>query len=130
MTIFFSPSASLLMAAFNESNFCSSLPKTIIIIIKNCFKHQKTLCLTPSRNHFWRCYAHGDFGTVKRRGILEHCNRAIHFFHCYFRTPLMAAMHEDDSPELKEVGRILRDILEVYEPFIFFNSSLIRQLND
>lgn len=25
----------------------------------------------------------------------------------------MAAMHEDDSPDLKEVGRILRDVLEV-----------------
>ncbi|KAH7511343.1 hypothetical protein FEM48_ZijujUnG0025100 [Ziziphus jujuba var. spinosa] len=32
---------------------------------------------------------------------------------CCFRTPLMAAMHEDDSPELTEVGRILSDILEV-----------------
>ncbi|OWM69171.1 hypothetical protein CDL15_Pgr025358 [Punica granatum] len=29
------------------------------------------------------------------------------------RTPLMAAMHEDDSPDLTEVERILRDILEV-----------------
>ncbi|XP_015873818.3 hexokinase-3 isoform X1 [Ziziphus jujuba] len=29
------------------------------------------------------------------------------------RTPLMAAMHEDDSPELTEVGRILSDILEI-----------------
>lgn len=30
-----------------------------------------------------------------------------------FRTPLMAAMHEDDSPELAEVARILKDVLEV-----------------
>lgn len=30
-----------------------------------------------------------------------------------FRTPLMAKMHEDDSPELTEVGRILREKLEV-----------------
>ncbi|POO01113.1 Hexokinase [Trema orientale] len=29
------------------------------------------------------------------------------------RTPLMAAMHEDDSPELKEVGRILGEILGI-----------------
>ncbi|KAL5565814.1 hypothetical protein UlMin_028978 [Ulmus minor] len=29
------------------------------------------------------------------------------------RTPLMAAMHEDDSPELTTVGRILRDELEI-----------------
>lgn len=26
---------------------------------------------------------------------------------------MMAAMHEDDSPDLREVARILRDILEV-----------------
>lgn len=42
----------------------------------------------------------------------------------------MAAMHEDDSPELKEVGRILRDVLEVYEPCIYVNTSFIRQLLD
>ncbi|XP_022988075.1 hexokinase-3-like isoform X2 [Cucurbita maxima] len=29
------------------------------------------------------------------------------------RTPLMAAMHEDSSPELTEVARILEDILEI-----------------
>ncbi|XP_028758878.1 hexokinase-3-like [Neltuma alba] len=29
------------------------------------------------------------------------------------RTPMMAAMHEDDSPELREVARILKDILEI-----------------
>lgn len=29
------------------------------------------------------------------------------------RTPLMAAMHEDDSPELTEVARILNDVLEI-----------------
>ncbi|KAM6598071.1 hypothetical protein CsatA_008595 [Cannabis sativa] len=29
------------------------------------------------------------------------------------RTPLMAAMHEDDSPDLREVGKILREILEI-----------------
>ncbi|KAM7273368.1 hypothetical protein ACFE04_028032 [Oxalis oulophora] len=29
------------------------------------------------------------------------------------RTPLMAAMHEDDSPELTEVRRILKDALEI-----------------
>lgn len=26
---------------------------------------------------------------------------------------MMAAMHEDDSPDLREVARILKDILEV-----------------
>ena len=30
-----------------------------------------------------------------------------------FRTPLMAAMHEDDSPDLREVARILNNVLEV-----------------
>ncbi|KAK4856568.1 hypothetical protein QYF36_018847 [Acer negundo] len=29
------------------------------------------------------------------------------------RTPLMAEMHEDDSPELTEVARILKDVLEI-----------------
>lgn len=29
------------------------------------------------------------------------------------RTPLMAAMHEDDSPDLSEVARILGEVLEV-----------------
>jgi hypothetical protein len=29
------------------------------------------------------------------------------------RTPLLAAMHEDDSPELKEVAKILKETLEV-----------------
>ncbi|XP_054798881.1 hexokinase-3-like [Prosopis cineraria] len=29
------------------------------------------------------------------------------------RTPMMAAMHEDDSPDLREVARILREILEI-----------------
>ncbi|KAL3530010.1 hypothetical protein ACH5RR_009332 [Cinchona calisaya] len=29
------------------------------------------------------------------------------------RTPLIAAMHEDDSPDLREVARILREILEI-----------------
>lgn len=29
------------------------------------------------------------------------------------RTPLIAAMHEDDSPDLSEVGRILKDILQI-----------------
>ncbi|KAL2347942.1 hypothetical protein Fmac_001942 [Flemingia macrophylla] len=29
------------------------------------------------------------------------------------RTPLMAAMHEDDSPDLREVARILNDIFEI-----------------
>ena len=35
-----------------------------------------------------------------------------------FRTPLMASMHEDDSPELTEVARILKDVLEVLSPTI------------
>ncbi|KAE8677216.1 Hexokinase-4 [Hibiscus syriacus] len=29
------------------------------------------------------------------------------------RTPLIAAMHEDDSPELTEVARILKDVLDI-----------------
>ncbi|KAE9606526.1 hypothetical protein Lal_00014046 [Lupinus albus] len=29
------------------------------------------------------------------------------------RTPLMAAMHEDDSPDLREVARVLNDIFEI-----------------
>ncbi|KAB1996740.1 hypothetical protein ES319_D13G252600v1 [Gossypium barbadense] len=29
------------------------------------------------------------------------------------RTPLMAAMHEDDSPELTQVARILKDVLDI-----------------
>lgn len=29
------------------------------------------------------------------------------------RTPLMAAMHEDDSPDLREVAKILKDTLEI-----------------
>ncbi|XP_027361745.1 hexokinase-3-like [Abrus precatorius] len=29
------------------------------------------------------------------------------------RTPMMAAMHEDDSPDLREVARMLKDILEI-----------------
>ncbi|KAK7404320.1 hypothetical protein VNO78_05119 [Psophocarpus tetragonolobus] len=29
------------------------------------------------------------------------------------RTPMMAAMHEDDSPDLREVAKILKDILEI-----------------
>ncbi|GFZ20712.1 hexokinase-like 1 [Actinidia rufa] len=29
------------------------------------------------------------------------------------RTPLMVAMHEDDSPDLREVARILNDVLEI-----------------
>lgn len=33
----------------------------------------------------------------------------------------MAAMHEDDSPDLQEVGRILRDVLEVEEPCTSFH---------
>ncbi|KAM7277951.1 hypothetical protein ACFE04_005085 [Oxalis oulophora] len=31
------------------------------------------------------------------------------------RTPLMAEMHEDDSPELSDVGRILNDVLEIQD---------------
>ncbi|KAL2329197.1 hypothetical protein Fmac_022624 [Flemingia macrophylla] len=31
------------------------------------------------------------------------------------RTPMMSAMHEDDSPDLREVARILKDILEIPE---------------
>ncbi|EYU46224.1 hypothetical protein ABFS82_04G062500 [Erythranthe guttata] len=31
------------------------------------------------------------------------------------RTPMIAAMHEDDSPNLEEVGRILQDTLEISE---------------
>ncbi|KAH0465137.1 hypothetical protein IEQ34_005240 [Dendrobium chrysotoxum] len=31
------------------------------------------------------------------------------------RTPLMAAMHEDDSPDLREVARILRENLEIQD---------------
>lgn len=30
-----------------------------------------------------------------------------------FRTPMIAAMHEDESPDLREVERILREVLEV-----------------
>jgi len=40
----------------------------------------------------------------------------LDFSNCFlvcFRTPMMAAMHEDDSPDLREVARILNDILEV-----------------
>ncbi|XP_075500722.1 hexokinase-3-like isoform X2 [Primulina tabacum] len=29
------------------------------------------------------------------------------------RTPLMAAMHDDESPDLREVSRVLKDILEI-----------------
>ncbi|KZV21155.1 hypothetical protein F511_25189 [Dorcoceras hygrometricum] len=29
------------------------------------------------------------------------------------RTPLMAAMHEDESPDLREVARVLKDVLEI-----------------
>ncbi|XP_073064801.1 hexokinase-3-like [Primulina eburnea] len=29
------------------------------------------------------------------------------------RTPLMAAMHEDESPDLREVARVLEDVLEI-----------------
>ena len=43
-----------------------------------------------------------------------------------FRTPLMAAMHEDDSPELTEVARILKDVLDVIESNI--NSLLVQSL--
>ncbi|KAE9612861.1 putative hexokinase [Lupinus albus] len=31
------------------------------------------------------------------------------------RTPLMAVMHEDDSPDLREVARILKDIFEIQD---------------
>lgn len=33
-----------------------------------------------------------------------------------FRTPMIASMHEDDSPNLTEVARILRDTLQVKSP--------------
>ncbi|KAF8376821.1 hypothetical protein HHK36_031508 [Tetracentron sinense] len=34
-------------------------------------------------------------------------------FHRKWRTPLMAVMHEDDSPDLREVARILKDTLKI-----------------
>lgn len=44
------------------------------------------------------------------------------------RTPLMAAMHEDDSPDLSEVARILGEVLEV-DPLIFLSLHLVLQLS-
>lgn len=38
----------------------------------------------------------------------------------------MAMMHEDDSPELTEVARILKNVLEVIESYV--NSVLVQSL--
>lgn len=51
-------------------------------------------------------------------------------FYCVIsRTPLIAAMHEDDSPDLEEVRRILRDNLEVDKAYIFCIDSLSLRLS-
>lgn len=38
----------------------------------------------------------------------------------------MAAMHEDDSPDLSEVGRILQETLEVNSLVFTFNPAINR----
>lgn len=38
------------------------------------------------------------------------------FYHPIGRTPEMSAMHHDTSPDLREVGNKLKDILEVCHP--------------
>lgn len=40
----------------------------------------------------------------------------------------MAAMHEDDSPELTEVARILNDVLEVDESLVSSLGLLVHQM--
>ncbi|KAH7515176.1 hypothetical protein JRO89_XSUnG0165100 [Xanthoceras sorbifolium] len=42
------------------------------------------------------------------------------------RTPLMAAMHEDDSPELTEVARILKDVLEISDVPLKVRKLIVR----
>ena len=54
------------------------------------------------------------------------CLIKLTIFMSNFSTPLMAAMHEDDSPELTEVARILKDVLDVIESNI--NSLLVQSL--
>lgn len=41
----------------------------------------------------------------------------------------MAAMHEDDSPELTEVARILNDVLEVDESLVSSLGLFVHQMN-
>lgn len=40
----------------------------------------------------------------------------------------MAAIHEDDSPELTEVARILNDVLEVDESLVSSLGLLVHQM--
>ncbi|KAK2641214.1 hypothetical protein Ddye_022977 [Dipteronia dyeriana] len=42
------------------------------------------------------------------------------------RTPLMAVMHEDDSPELTEVARILKDVLEISDVPLKVRKLIVR----
>ncbi|TXG73250.1 hypothetical protein EZV62_001829 [Acer yangbiense] len=42
------------------------------------------------------------------------------------RTPLMAEMHEDDSPELTEVARILKDVLEISDVPLKVRKLIVR----
>lgn len=56
-------------------------------------------------------------------------NRQIMYHFLICRTPLMAAMHEDDSPELTEVARILNDVLEVDESLFSSLGLFVHQMN-
>ncbi|PNT56616.1 hypothetical protein POPTR_001G254800v4 [Populus trichocarpa] len=42
------------------------------------------------------------------------------------QTPLLAAMHEDDSPELKEVAKILKETLEISEVSLKVRKLVVR----
>ncbi|KAG8370999.1 hypothetical protein BUALT_Bualt13G0041500 [Buddleja alternifolia] len=75
----------------------------------------------PNDQGFEKMISGMYLGDIVRRVILQMSQESDVFgpvsskLHVPFilRTPLMAAMHEDDSPNLKEVARILEDTLEI-----------------
>ncbi|PKI57720.1 hypothetical protein CRG98_021787 [Punica granatum] len=67
----------------------------------------------PNDQGFEKMISGMYLGEIVRRVILRMTLESDIFGPVSSKTPLMAAMHEDDSPDLTEVERILRDILEV-----------------
>ncbi|KAG4973611.1 hypothetical protein JHK87_030432 [Glycine soja] len=62
------------------------------------------------------CYLERVDAIIKCQGLLTASGYMVEGFIAgmgFVLTPMMAAMHEDDSPDLREVARILKDILEI-----------------
>nr|XP_023891428.1 hexokinase-3-like [Quercus suber] len=75
----------------------------------------------PNRHGFEKMISGMYLGDIGRRVILR-MSQEVEIFRdilpklsmpFILRTPLMAEIHEDDSPELTEVARILKDTLEI-----------------